>query len=52
MPYKVVDNIVYHFVNGKWEVKQVCRSHNNAVEAVQLLHMKGYGTHEKKKKRR
>jgi hypothetical protein len=52
VPFKVVGNVVYHFKNGKWSVKQVCANHNNAVEAVGLLHAKGYGSQEKKKKKR
>ena len=30
-------------VGGRWTVKQVCDSHENALAAVRLLHMKGYG---------
>jgi len=37
MPYKVVDNIVYHKKNGRWQVKQKCSSHENALAAVRLL---------------
>jgi hypothetical protein len=44
MPYKVVRNKVMHQVGGKWSVKQTCSSHANAVKAVGLLHMKGYGS--------
>lgn len=43
MPYKVEKNKVMHKKGGKWSVKQVCTSHENAVKAVKLLHMKGYG---------
>ena len=43
MPYKVVGNSVYHKKGGKWSIKQVCSSHENAVKAVGLLHSKGFG---------
>lgn len=43
MPYKVVGKNVMHLKGGKWSVKQRCSSHENAVDAVKLLHMKGYG---------
>ena len=44
MPYKVEGKKVLHKVNGKWAIKQTCTSHENAVKAVGLLHMKGYGS--------
>ena len=50
MPYKVVGDKVYHKKGGKWSVKQQCSSHKNAVKAVGLLHLKGYGSQENKKK--
>jgi hypothetical protein len=46
MPFKVIGNKVMHYKNGKWSIKQRCSSHANAVKAVGLLHMKGYGSQE------
>jgi len=34
-------------VGGRWTVKQVCDSHENAVKAVGLLYAKGYGKDKK-----
>ncbi|MFA5149165.1 MAG: hypothetical protein WC491_08595 [Candidatus Omnitrophota bacterium] len=44
MPYKVEGKKVLHEVNGRWTVKQTCESHEKALAAVRLLHMKGYGS--------
>jgi hypothetical protein len=43
-PYKVDGKNVMHKTSSKWTVKQHCTSHDNAVKAVKLLHMKGYGS--------
>ena len=45
MPYKVSGKKVMVKKNDKWKTKQTCTSHANAVKAVGLLHMKGYGVH-------
>lgn len=37
MPYKVEGNKVMHKKGGKWKVKQVCSSHENAQKAMRLL---------------
>lgn len=47
MPYRVDGNKVMHKVGDRWTVKQVCKSHDAAVKAVGLLHMKGYGSGKK-----
>jgi len=50
MPYRIRkhDNkyCVEHKKSGKWSIKQRCSSRENAVKAVKLLHMKGYGSKE------
>ena len=38
MPYKVEGNKVLHLKDGKWTVKQVTESHENAVKAARLLY--------------
>lgn len=43
MPYKVEGKKVLHKVGDKWTVKQNCSSHENAIKAVAILHMKGFG---------
>lgn len=43
MPYRVKGPDVYHKKNGKWVLKQHCTSNVNAIKAVRLLHMKGFG---------
>lgn len=43
MPYKVVGSNLMHKKNGKWSVKQHCKSHENAVKAMQLLQAKEHG---------
>lgn len=42
MPWKAMSNKVYKKENGRWKVKQVCKSNLNAKKAVRLLYMK-YG---------
>jgi len=37
MPYKVIKNKVYHQKDGKWSVKQTCKSRENALAALRLL---------------
>jgi len=37
VPYKVIGNKVYHKKNGRWKVKQTCKSAANAKKAVNLL---------------
>ncbi len=44
MPYKVEGKNLMHEVNGKWEVKQHCSSHENAVKAMGLLQGLEHGT--------
>ena len=43
MPYKIEGNKVLHFKDGKWSVKQVCKSHANAVKALRLLQAVEHG---------
>lgn len=38
MPYKVSGSTVYHRKNGKWSVKQKCKSPAAAKAAVRLLY--------------
>jgi hypothetical protein len=40
MPYKREGNKVLHFKDGKWSVKQVCKSAANAVATIRLLYAK------------
>jgi len=40
MPWKRVGNKVYHLSGGKWRVKQVCSSVENAKKTLLLLRMK------------
>ena len=53
MPYKVQGNKVLHEKNGKWSVKQTCKSPAAAKAAVRLLYAveKGSLKHVKGKKR-
>lgn len=45
MPYKIVNGKdIYHKVQGVWKLKQHCSSNANAIKALRLLHMKGYGS--------
>jgi len=37
MPYKREGKTIYHKVGGKWLVKQVCKSVENAKQALRLL---------------
>lgn len=37
MPYKIDGNKVLHYKDGKWTVKQNCKSHAAAVSALKLL---------------
>jgi len=50
MPYKVRGSDLLHKKGGKWSVKQHCKSHENAVKAMQLLQMKEHGKATGKKK--
>jgi len=43
MPYMVKGSAVYHKKGSKWTKKQQCKSHENAVKAMQLLQMKEHG---------
>jgi len=52
MPYKVVGNKVMHFKNGKWSVKQTCKSPANAKKAMNLLRGVEHGMVPRKKKKR
>jgi hypothetical protein len=45
MPYKVSGNKVMHKKGLKWSVKQTCRSHAAAVDAMQLLQGIEHGWH-------
>jgi len=36
-PYKIVGNNIYHYKNGKWSIKQRCKSSHNAKAALRLL---------------
>jgi len=40
MPYKRVGRVIYSKSGGKWHVKQVCTSIQNAIKALRLLRMK------------
>jgi len=44
MPYKRVGNIIYHYKNGKWSVKQTCSSAEKAKAALRLLQGLEHGT--------
>jgi Zn/Cd-binding protein ZinT len=48
MPYKVQGKNLMHFKQGRWTVKQVCKSHDNAIGAMKLLQMKEHGVPTKK----
>ena len=37
MPYRIVGKDVEHKVNGRWKVKQHCKSNANAKKAMRLL---------------
>ena len=37
MPYKIKGKEVWHFKHGKWSIKQVAKSHANAIKTVHLL---------------
>jgi len=39
-----------HFKNGKWSVKQVAKSHENAMKAMALLQGLEHGTIKRKKR--
>ena len=38
MPYKVENSNVLHEKDGKWVVKQHCKSHKAALRAMRLLY--------------
>jgi hypothetical protein len=38
VPFKVEGNKVMTKKNGMWELKQTCKSHANAIEAMRLLY--------------
>lgn len=38
MPYKVIGKAVLHLKNGKWSIKQMAKSHENAVKTMGLLY--------------
>jgi len=38
MPYKRIENVIYHKKNGKWIVKQKCKSVESAKKALRLLY--------------
>lgn len=44
MPYEVKGKEVLHKIDGHWAVKQVAKSHENAVKAVRLLEGIEHGT--------
>ena len=37
MPYKRIGKSIYHYKDGQWEVKQRCKSVENAKAAFRLL---------------
>jgi hypothetical protein len=43
MPYKVLGPDLYHKKDGKWKIKQHCKSHENALSAMKLLNAKEHG---------
>jgi len=45
VPYKRVKNVVYHKKNGKWTVKQRCKSAAAARRAIRLLQGVEHGWH-------
>jgi hypothetical protein len=45
MPYKRVANKIYDKKNGRWRLKQECKSVNNAKKAMRLLGMIGARKH-------
>jgi len=38
MPYKRVKNVIYHKKDGKWSIKQRCKSVDSAKKALRLLY--------------
>lgn len=50
MPYKVVGKKVMHNITGKWTVKQVAKSHLNAIKTVHLLQGIEHGWKPKRRK--
>jgi hypothetical protein len=38
MPYKRKGNVIYHFKDGVWKIKQRCKSVAAAIKALRLLH--------------
>jgi hypothetical protein len=49
MPYKRVGKKILHFKNGKWSVKQVATSVENAIKSMRLLEAIEHGTRKPKK---
>ena len=43
MPYRVEGKNLYHKVQGHWQLKQHCRSNENALKAKRLLNAKEHG---------
>ena len=37
MPYKRIGREIWHKKNGRWSIKQVCKSADNAKRALKLL---------------
>ena len=50
MPYRVVGRNLEHEKDGKWSVKQRCKSHENALAAMRLLQAKEHNPNFKEKK--
>lgn len=44
MPYKRKGKVIYHFKNGKWSIKQRCKSVGNAIAALRLLNGLEHGS--------
>ncbi len=38
MPYKVIGSDLYHKKDGKWSIRQHCKSHANAVSIMGYLY--------------
>jgi len=53
MPYKRIGRVIYHKKGGRWRVKQVCRTVENAKAALRLLQALEHGwTPERQQARR
>jgi hypothetical protein len=51
MPYKIKGKEVWHKKHGRWSIKQVAKTHANAVKTVHLLQAFEYGWKSKKRRK-